>query len=112
MAAHHRVAMGDFFVKGPVLKSFMRQAAIDEDHDAPSKFGFYKMCLKSWYLQLETKKKYVLFLKVFRDFLFFLEIFTTLLTMQCPKCLFHIDNHIDQIMCVTFVEKVPRWNSA
>ena len=32
--------------------------------------------------------------------------------MQCPKCLFHMDNHIDQVSCVTFVEKVSRWNSA
>ena len=44
--------------------------------------------------------------------LFFLEVFTTLLTIQCPICLFHMGNHIDQVRCVTFVEKVSRWNSA
>ena len=38
-------------------------------------------------------------------FCFFLEIFSTLLTMQCPKCLFHMDNHIDQVRCVTYMEK-------
>ena len=49
---------------------------------------------------------------MFRVSLFFLKIFATLLTMQCPKCLFHMDNHIDQVKCVTFVEKVYRLNSA
>ena len=67
--------------------------------------GFFKMCLKSWYLQSETKFFPVIFS-------FFLEILTTLWTMQCPNYLFHMDNHIDQVMCVSFVEKVSRWNSA
>ena len=48
-----------------------------------SSFGFYEMCLKSWYLQVETKN----------------------------TCLFYMENHIDQVRCVTFVEKVSRWNS-
>ena len=25
--------------------------------------------------------------------------------MQCPECLFHMDNHIYQVRCATFVEK-------
>ena len=66
------------------------------------------MRLKSQYLQLETNKNYVFFLQVFCDSLFFLEIVTTLLTMKCPKCLFHIDIHIDPVRRATFVEKVPR----
>ena len=32
--------------------------------------------------------------------------------MQCPECLFHMDNHIYQVRCVTFVEKVLRWHSS
>ena len=46
--------------------------------------------------------------KVLRDSLPFLEIFATLLTMQCPKWLFYMDDHIDQVRCVPFVEKVSR----
>ena len=53
--------LGLHFFKGLVFKSFMRQVAIIEDHDVPRSFGFYKMRLKSRYLQLETKKSYVLF---------------------------------------------------
>ena len=33
----------------------------------------------------------------------FLEILITALTMQCPKCVFHMDNHIDQVRYVPFV---------
>ena len=28
------------------------------------------------------------------------------------KCLFHMDKHIDQVRCITFVENVWRWNSS
>ena len=42
---------------------------------------------------------------------FFLEIFTTLLTIQYHKCLFNMQNHIDKVGYVLFVEKVLRWNS-
>ena len=35
------------FLKGPVLKSFMRQVVIIEDMLFLGSFGFYKMCLKS-----------------------------------------------------------------
>ena len=31
--------------------------------------------------------------------------------MQCPKSLYHMDNHIDQVSYVTFEEKVLKWNS-
>ena len=97
--------------KGPVLKSFMRELRLLKTMMFLESFGFYKMCLKSWYLQLETKK-ICAFFQVFCDSLFFLEIFTTFLTMQCTKCLFQMYNHIDQVRCVTFVEKVSRQNSA
>ena len=43
-------------------------------------------------------------------FLFLLEIFSTLLTLHCPKCLFHMNNHINQVVNVMFVGKVSRWN--
>ena len=76
-------------------------------------FEFYKMFLKSWYLQHKTKKKYVRVFQVFHDSVFFLEIFTTPLTMQCPKCIFHMDIYKDQVRSVTFVEKkVSRWYRA
>ena len=51
-----------------------------------------------------NQKQIVLFLRVFCDTRFFLEIFTTHLTMQCFKCLFNMNDHIDQVGCVTFVE--------
>ena len=35
----------------------------------------------------------------------FLEICSTHLTMQCPRCLFHINKHKDIFRTVTFVEK-------
>ena len=57
------------------------------------------------------KKSYAFFSSAPWFFLF-LEIFTTLLTMQCPKCLFHMENHKDQVKCVTLVEKVSRWDSS
>ena len=59
-------------------------------------------------LPRNNKKKICAFFQVFRDSLYFLEIFTTLLTMQCPKCLFHMNNHIDQVGYVTFVERISR----
>ena len=43
-------------------------------------------------------------------FLFFLEIFSTLLTLLCFNCLFHMNNHIDKIVHVMFVEIVSWWN--
>ena len=43
--------------------------------------------------------------QVFRDYLFFPKIFATLFTMQWPICLFHMDNHIYQVMYVICVEK-------
>ena len=75
-------------------------------------FGFYKMCLNLNIFNLKLKKIYMCFFQVLRDCLFFLEIFTTLLTMQCPKCLFHMYNQIDQVRFVTCVKKVSRYNSA
>ena len=51
------------------------------------------------------------FFQVFCDTLFSLDIFTTHLTMQCYKCHFHLDNHIDQVDSVTFVETISRRNS-
>ena len=42
-------------------------------------------------------------------FSFLLEIFSTLLTLHCPKCLFHMNDHINQVVNVMFVGKVSRW---
>ena len=41
---------------------------------------------------------------------FLLEIFSTLLTLQCLKCLFHVIIHIDKVINVMFVENVSIWN--
>ena len=41
---------------------------------------------------------------------FLLEIFTTLLTLHCPKCLFHVNIHIDKVINVMFVENISIWN--
>ena len=43
-------------------------------------------------------------------FSFLLEIFSRLLTLHCLKCLFHMNNHIDKVVNVMFVEKVSIWN--
>ena len=53
-------------------------------------------------------KKMALYLQVLGDSMFFLEIFPTHFTMHCPKCLFHMDNHIDQVGNVMFVEIISR----
>ena len=37
---------------------------------------------------------------------FLLEIFSTLLTLYCLKCLFHVNIHIDKGINVMFVENV------
>ena len=34
------------------------------------------------------------------------EIFSTLLTLHCPKCIFHVNIHIDKVINVMFVENV------
>ena len=52
----------------------------------------------------EPKKSNAFFLGVLL-FSFLPEIFSTLLTLHCLKCLFHMNNHIDQVVNVMFVEK-------
>ena len=39
-----------------------------------------------------------------------LEVFFTHLTMHCLKCLFHMNNHIDQVGTVNPVKIISRWN--
>ena len=56
-----------------------------------------------------NQKMFKLFLKVFCDFQFFREIFPTHFTSQCPKCLFHMNNHKDAAGWVIYVERVSRW---
>ena len=43
-------------------------------------------------------------------FSFLLETFSTLLTMHCLKCLFHMNKHINKVVNVMFVENVSMWN--
>ena len=74
-------------------------------------FGSYE---DIWYLDIftwKTKKCCEFFLQVYQEYLFFLEISTTHLTMQCFKCIFNVDNLIDQVVVVKFVETVSSWNS-
>ena len=44
-------------------------------------------------------------------FSFLLEIFSTLLTLHCLKCLLYMNSHINQVVNVTSVRKVSRWNA-
>ena len=39
-------------------------------------------------------------------FSFLLEMVSTLLTLHCLKCLFHVNIHIDKVVDVSFVENV------
>ena len=41
---------------------------------------------------------------------FLLETFSTLLTLHCLKCLFHMNSHINKVVNVMFVGNVSRWN--
>ena len=59
-------------------------------------FVFYIKCLKCRYPQYKTQKKHMLF-NVFCEFLFSLKNISTPLTLHCPKCLFHMDNHMDPV---------------
>ena len=52
----------------------------------------------------------VLYLHVFCDFMFSLEIFSTLLTLICFKCLLHMKKHLYEVISVTFVEISSRFN--
>ena len=81
----------------------LKQAAISLS------FGFCKMCLKCWNLLIGTKKNKCFYCTCF-VILFLLEIFSTLLTLLCPICLFHMNNHIDKVVHVMFVETVSGWN--
>ena len=65
--------------------------------------------MKCWSIQIGTKKK-VFFFKHFLWFFFLLEIFSTLLTLLCLNCLFHMNNHIYKVVYVMFVEIFSRWN--
>ena len=50
----------------------------------------------------------VLFLLVFCDSMFSIEIFSTHLTLICFKCLFHMKKHLYEAIPVTFVERSSR----
>ena len=56
-----------------------------------------------------TKLILVLCLQVSNDF-YSLKIFSTLFTSHCHNCLFHMDNHMDQVVKVMFVETCSRGN--
>ena len=40
----------------------------------------------------------------------FLELCSTQLTLQCPKCLFHMNKNKNMVRNVIFLGKIPRWN--
>ena len=54
-------------------------------------------------LNRNQKKVSAFFATVLR-FLFLLEIYSTLVTLLCLKCLFHMNNHIDKVVYVMFVK--------
>ena len=43
-------------------------------------------------------------------FSFLLEIFSTLLTLHCLTCIFHMIKHINKVVNVMFVENISIWN--
>ena len=43
-------------------------------------------------------------------FSFLLELFSTLLTLHCLECLFHVNIDIDQVVNVMFVENISIYN--
>ena len=61
-------------------------------------------------LTRNPKKPSAFFANVFW-FSFLLEIFSTLLTLHCLKCLFHMNSRIKQVVNVIFVANVSRWNA-
>ena len=77
--------------------------------DISLRFGFCERCLKYWNLQTGTKKTCVFFVGV-PLFSFLLETFSTLLTLHCPKCILHVNIHIDKVINVMFVENISIWN--
>ena len=52
----------------------------------------------------------MLYLHVFCDSMFSLEIFSTHLTLICFKCLLHMKKHLYEVIPVTFVERSSRLN--
>ena len=64
----------------------------------------------SWKSPNRNQKKSVLFFAYVLWFLFLLEIFSTLLTLLCINCPFYMNNHIDKVVFVMFVEIFFRWN--
>ena len=52
----------------------------------------------------------MLYLHVFCDSIFSLEIFSTHLTLICFKCLLHMKKHLYEVIPVTFVERSSRLN--
>ena len=55
-------------------------------------------------------KKVCEYFSVFPNSQSLLEIFSTNWTRQCLICLFHMDNHLDQVRSVMFVERISRQN--
>ena len=73
-------------------------------------FGFSKICQTCSYLQLGTKKTFVLFLEVLCDSHFLLIFFPHRLTVHCHKCIFHMNNTTDLVGTVKFVERISYQN--
>ena len=73
------------------------------------RFVFCKRCLKYWNLQTWTKKSNAFYVGVLL-LKFLLEIFSTLLTLHCLKCPFHVNIQIDKVINVMFVENISIWN--
>ena len=61
-----------------------------------------KICKKCWFPQMGTKQN----LASVPSLSLFVEKLSTHLTMHCLKGLFNMNNHIDLVGCVTFVERI------
>ena len=89
--------------------------AMIEVHRSLRTFGF---CKKIWNLDTidrDAKKKFVLYLQVFCYSLSVLEICSTHLTLQCYICLYHMEEHNNKAIPVTFVKTLlgqnERWKN-
>ena len=74
-------------------------------------FGFWKICLESWYLWLGSKISLCFFCMCFGIFFFTSpKIVSTHFIWTRFKCFLHINEHIYEVVLVTCVEESSRWN--
>ena len=101
----------DLYLKGP---RDLGKYKISSDYWENRPLAWYLDFLKDvWNIEISIKepKNTSAFFACVPWFSFILEIFSTLLTLHCLKCLFHMNSHINQVVNVRFVGKVSRLNA-